>query len=299
MDFDGFTWYPNTLSYGTRTNTGSPALFGGYEYTPEEINKRVNEALVDKQNEALKVMPVLFSRAGYKVTVCDPPYAGYTWIPNLSIFDEYNDIRAFNTGNGQFSDQSDTLIVKQQIWERNIFCYSIMKTSPLLMQPFLYQNGSYHNPHRMDLVILKTQFMYNPSISIGIKDFFMNSYAAICALPDMTKITEEKTNTFLMIDNDTAHNAIMLKEPQYEPELYVNNMEYDKAHMNRFICNERKLLTDTPYKMSHYHSNMASFLQLGKWFNYMREQGVYDNTRIIIVADHGWPLEQFKDMMFG
>ncbi|MCR5335826.1 MAG: membrane protein insertase YidC, partial [Synergistes sp.] len=82
--FDGFTYYPNTLSYGTRTNTGSPALFGGYEYTPEEMNKRDTEKLADKQNEALKVMPVIFSEAGYDVTVCDPPYAGYTWIPDLS-----------------------------------------------------------------------------------------------------------------------------------------------------------------------------------------------------------------------
>ena len=297
--FDGFTWYPNTLSFGTRTNTGSPALFGGYEYTPERINKRNTEPLVNKQNEALKVMPILFNRAGYKVTVCDPPYAGYTWIPNLSIFDEYDDIRAFNTGNGQFSNQSDTLSVMQQIWKRNIFCYSIMKISPLLLQSMIYQNGSYYNPRIMDSVILKTQFTHSNSISIGVKDSFINSYAALCALTDMTQITEEKTNTFLMMANDTAHNSIMLKEPQYEPELYVNNTEYDQTHTDRFICNGRTLLSDTAYKISHYQSNMASFIQLGKWFDYMRKQGVYNNTRIILVADHGWPLEQFTDMLFG
>ena len=28
-------------------------------------------------------------------------------------------------------------------------------------------------------------------------------------------------------------------------------------------------------------------LQVGNWLDYLREQGVYDNTRIIIVADHG------------
>ena len=35
----------------------------GYEYTPVELNKRSDELLVDKQNEALKVMPVLFERS--------------------------------------------------------------------------------------------------------------------------------------------------------------------------------------------------------------------------------------------
>ena len=38
--FDGFTFYPNTLSYGNCTNIGCPSLFGGYEYTPEAMNER-------------------------------------------------------------------------------------------------------------------------------------------------------------------------------------------------------------------------------------------------------------------
>ena len=53
---------------------GTPALFGGYEYTPVEMNRRDDELMVDKQNEALKVMPVLFAQNGYQVIVCDPPY---------------------------------------------------------------------------------------------------------------------------------------------------------------------------------------------------------------------------------
>ena len=31
---------------------------------------------------------------------------------------------------------------------------------------------------------------------------------------------------------------------------------------------------------------MAALLRLGEWFDYLRENGVYDNTRIIIVSDH-------------
>ena len=37
----------------------------------------------------------------------------------------------------------------------------------------------------------------------------------------------------------------------------------------------------------YYQINMAAMIQLGKWFDYMRENDVYDNTRIILVADHG------------
>ena len=44
--FAGFTYYPNTLSHGFYTNFGVPGLFGGYEYTPTEMNKRDSELLV-------------------------------------------------------------------------------------------------------------------------------------------------------------------------------------------------------------------------------------------------------------
>ena len=37
-----------------------PALFGGYEYTPEESNRRSDMSLVEKHNEALRVLPTLF-----------------------------------------------------------------------------------------------------------------------------------------------------------------------------------------------------------------------------------------------
>ena len=90
--FDGFTYYPNTLSYGYHTNIAAPALFGGYEYTPEGMAERPEVSLKEKHNEALKVMPLNFLREGYEVTVCDAPYANYQWIPDLSIYDDYPEI---------------------------------------------------------------------------------------------------------------------------------------------------------------------------------------------------------------
>ena len=41
---------------------------------------------------------------------------------------------------------------------------------------------------------------------------------------------------------------------------------------------------------------MASYLLVGEWLDWMRAEGVYDNTRIIIVADHGFGLEQFPEL---
>ena len=43
--------------------------------------------------------------------------------------------------------------------------------------------------------------------------------------------------------------------------------------------------------MEHYQCDTAAFLQLGRWFDFLRENGVWDNTRIILVSDHGYDLE--------
>ena len=63
--FDGFIWFPNSLSFSTSTVTASPPLYGGYEYTQEEINRRNTELLVDKNKESHFVMPRLFSQGGF------------------------------------------------------------------------------------------------------------------------------------------------------------------------------------------------------------------------------------------
>ncbi len=49
-------------------------------------------------------------------------------------------------------------------------------------------------------------------------------------------------------------------------------------------------------QIAHYHVNMAAFIALGEWFDFMRKNDVYDNTRIILVADHGASLQQFDHM---
>ncbi len=141
--FAGFTWYSNTLSQGCHTNFCVPALYGGYEYTPEEMNKRDDEPLPDKHNEALLVLPRLFSENGYDVTVCDPPYAGYNWTPDLSIYDGYEGVNSYIT-RGAFLEKSGT--ISPQFYkarqEHTLFYHCLMRISPVILQPYFYRTGN-------------------------------------------------------------------------------------------------------------------------------------------------------------
>ena len=304
--FDGFTYYPNTISYGSHTIFGAPALFGGYEYTPERINERSSESLMSKHNEALKVMPAIFGENGYEVTVCNPPFASYEWVPDLSIYDDYPDFYCFNT-DGRFGFLNEDIYGQEavemsecihELRYRNFYCFSLMKISPVILQKTIYDGGYYNQSYsdngNGELYISSiVQKMDGLTRSTGYRLKFIEAYSFLAKLPDITVIDEGQKNTFLMMTNDTAHSECLLQEPDYVPAANVDNTEYDVDMVNRYTIDGITMRMETEKQVTHYHVNMAAFLQLGKWFDYLKEQGVYDNTRIIIVSDHAYGLEQF------
>lgn len=291
--FKGFTYYPNTTSFGAQTNSGAPALYGGYEYMPRLMDKRDTMLLKDKHDEALLLMPVLFSRAGYDVTVTDPPYAGYSESPDLSIYNDYPDIKVYKNLFKLVGDDE-----KANLWHRNFFRYSLTKVMPLCIQPWFYDKGFYQgtNPNR---AVNTAQIMDSRSLARGTDAYFRRERTALLSLPGMSKCDDSDQNHFLLYYSCMAHSPTLLTEPDYEPATVVDNTVYDAAHEDRFTLNGRTAKMGNPKQMSHYHANMASMMKLGAWFEYLREQGVYDNTRIIIVSDHGTELNSFDDMHVG
>ena len=293
--FAGFTFYPNTLSYGMCTNVGTPPIYGGYEYTPEKMQDRADESLKDKHNEALLVMPEIFMNNGYKVTICDPPYANYQWVPDFSMFDEYKDLKVYETFGYFDDDETARIETKEKVINRNLFCYSLFRITPVLLHKEVYDDGNYNHADHYADKSSDEEFSYsyipeNEYKSTGVRGDFLKSYNALKNMPIMTKISDSDENTFLSFYNTTTHEIMMLQEPEYEPRNVVDNTEYEKEHGVRTATGHKDLHMTTVAQMEHYHCDMAAFIQLGKWFDYLRENGVWDNTRIIIVADHGYPI---------
>lgn len=294
--FAGFTYYDNTISFGGHTNFGAPALFGGYEYTPVEMNKRNKEPLVSKHNEALKLMPVLFSENGYDVTVLNPVYANYQWIPDLSIYDDCPGVAAYITGSQAVSTEQKLASIADNY--RNFVYFGVMKSSPLFLQPVIYSDGKYYRfTSGFDGDGSESsRNVSDTSLSDAASTEFIDDYYCLKNLPDMTDIIKGEANTFLLMTNDATHNPILLKEPDYVPSNEVDNTVYDAENTDRFIIGDRELKTEKKMQMMHYHANMAAMIQLGNWFDYLRENDVYNNTRIILVSDHGSALKQLDEL---
>ena len=295
--FDGFTYYPNTVSFGKYTNTGSAAVFGGYDYRPAEMNERSDMLLKDKQNEALLTLPIIFSNNGWKVTVGDPTYANYQWRPDVSIYDQYEGITAYNMS-GVFNNRMPTLVSAGEDLEtrlnRNMFCYGLMKALPYVFQPGFYTGGEYFN-----LNLVNYSYVGNSlHTQQGLYEWHIQEYAVLDALCDVTDVTSDETNCFFVLSNGSAHDICLLQEPDYVPAVSIDNTEYDAAHEDRFTVDGVTMHMDTNYlTYAAYQCSMESLIALGNWFDYLRENGLYDNTRIIIVADHGNGLGQFDELL--
>ena len=289
--FDGFTWYPNTLSYGYHTNIAAPALFGGYDYTPEKLQARADRTLKEKHNEALKVMPVNFLEAGYTVTVCDAPYADYQWIPDMSIYDEYPEMRTYNTIGSCNDYKVEMLAEMDRIRERNLFCYGLFRCATPAVQGLLYDRGRYLEANAgADSGELEL---------MGVSADFLNSYMVMKALPELTNITDSGQNTFLMLTNEMTHNVITLQTPDYVPAKKPDNAAYEVEHGTVTTAEGKTLDVAGASELVkiHYHSDLSAFLRLGEWFDSLRAEGVWDNTRIILVSDHGCYLGLFGSDM--
>jgi YidC/Oxa1 family membrane protein insertase len=255
--YSGFVLYPNTVSFAPYTSYGAPPIFGGYDSTPQAFNERNDVTLRQKHNEALLMLPALFSGAGYSVTVSDLPYVNYLYLSDMGFFDSLPNTKGYITDSVytdlwlkehgfSFPSVSDTL-------KRNIFWYALLRASPYILRRGIYLNGSWCSPNPDSFLIT-----------------MLNGYSVLDYLPRLTDFDAKTENTAAIIVNNVAHHSSFLQAPDYRPVPFVT--DFGKG----------------PFKSSStYHVNAASIKRLAEWFDFLKENDVYNNTRIILVSDHG------------
>lgn len=272
--YDGFVYYPNSLSCGQNTIKSSSELFGGYEYTPEKIDARIDESLADKHDEALRVLPVLFSEQGYCSTLIDLPYAGWSWNEDYSAFEDIDNCFTYHAKD-YFNNDTEAHVNTENRRNRNLFMYSLFRCAPLLFQNLIYDNGDY-------LSVTKDSF--------NVYDVLQN-YKVLENLDETTQISNDYPGTLLLFDNETTHDTTVLDNyDPYTPGAFNEDGYY-------ISDGNSQLYIWDPYQAASYECLVAAMRELGNYMDYLRAIGVYDNTRIIIVSDHGTSLGLFEDLL--
>ena len=288
--FSGFTFYPNTVSFSTNTAKAAPAMLAGYEYTPENINKRENERLKDKHNEASLVMPKLFLDAGFDVTITDPPFPNYTWKGDLSAFKQYSEIHSSEIiGNYVAKYKKDhpeflSLPRTDDFYTKKfIISFCLLETLPPMLRNTYYAGGKYYRAEGEVLV----RYSNNN---------FLKNWTNLYYLPELTQFDNEK-DTYTFIDNETTHEYTLLENKTYVPTGKIDEKNFSCGFYDYAVPPHSEMESDA----QAYHVNAAALLQVAKWLEYLKGNDCYDNTRIIIVSDHGRyiSLPQFREMQYG
>ena len=271
--FSGFTYYPNTLSYAQYTLLGYPAILGGYEYTPINLNK-TNIPFEKKFSQAITMLPAIFSLNKWNSTVINPINEGWeseTWggvvqreidiLAQSALYNKFN-VKNFNVPQ-TISEELKTKVnlANGKISKRNLIFYSLLSIFPINFRETLYDDGLYHNP--------------NNNVHNYYSEEFIQAYSELYFLSDITDFSSKKNN-FIVFNSSLTHNPSYLKYPNYDLSNF-HDTNY-KPKIDERI---------NSWSMKHYHTNTAFLKLIGDYFDYLRENNVYDNTRIIIVSDHG------------
>lgn len=258
---DGFTYYPNTLSLGSKTLNGYPPLAGGYEYAQNNSNKRAEVLLREKHNEALMVMPKLFLDAGFTATVTDPSFCNYLWKGDLTPYEKIPEINVSEHA-GKYTDlymkvkniNNPFEKIGDQFCSKQIKNFSILQTLTPVFRVVFYNNTK-------------------PKELLSTRNF-IDHFSILNFLPELTDF-ENKKNSFIFIGNDSCHEPTFLNSENFELPA-----EFDIKSLG---CNQ-ELINSQP---AHYHVFIASIKAICKYIEYLKKNNIYDNTRIIVVADHG------------
>ena len=271
--FEGFTYYPNTFSMAGHTILGYLPILGGYEYAPFRFDEKKG-TFIEKYFQAATVLPAVFSKNGWSVNIVNP--TTNVWILRDdadSVFgDAKKDVlssdeiyKRFNITTKDIPKNiTDPLkdsykIVNSDKPKRNVIYYSFLSSAPALLRRYIYDRGYYHKSE------FDEKYYYSE---------FMKNFAELYFLKDLTDFTQEN-NTFTVFNNKLPHSPQILCYPDYDLTEPSDINYSSKMDINNI------------FTLEHYHVNMATLKMLGKYMDFLRENGVYDNTRIIIVADHG------------
>lgn len=256
-EYDGFTYYPNAVSMSHYTQLGLPGILGGYDYTPWSINADETKTIQQKHNEAILTMPKLFASKNFNITVSDVTYENYGEEPVEQIYDGIPNFSRHIVGGGYTKLYYEKNGIKPEpvltrMLNRNMIYLSLFKTSLPFMRPIIY--------HR-------SWWMEN-SGDVKMKEF-MDCYVPLVFMDDLTDFSAEN-NTFTFLENQITHEPQFLQAPDYVPVENVTNYGTSKFS-----------------KVKMYHVCTAAIKRWAEFFEYLKENDCYDNTRIIIVSDHG------------
>lgn len=257
----GFTWYPRTVAAGENSIAGVHPIFGGYDYTPVEMNAR-GLPLAKLSVEAFSLLPHAFSRAGYRASLVDPRGLGFTMAGDCSTID-LPGVRCSHIPASVVRDRASELgfplkALSKANYVDLLGLLGAMRVAPYTLKQVLSQRGP-----------------WRPFLDHSAGTTF-SVWAELEAFPRLTQIDDGPPN-LVIVSNILPHEPYFVGEDCRPRQTELTLSAEEVARRGH------------PSLFSFQHQNAAhcALRLTADYFEHLRREGVYDRTTIVVVSDHG------------
>ena len=258
---EGFIWYPKSIAAGKNSIAGVHPLLGGYDYTPQEMSRR-NQPLVDTSTEAFSILPHNFSQKGYQTNFINPRGLGFTMKGNCDLLKDKTTIcTAFpKTPVAHLAQKHGFSLqpLSKTNYTELLVTLSLMRAMPYGAKAPFQANGPW-------------QTFWDNSAETTFAQ-----WAELKSLPGVSFAASEKSQLNILF-NLLPHEPYFIGEdclPQKKIFIVGQDVLATKGFAHSFAY-------------QHYVAAKCTLLLLADYFDWMKHSGVYDNTKIVIVSDHG------------
>ena len=262
--YDGFVWYPNTLSTSTFTNSSIPAMLGGWKFAPENINADMDQTLlIDKIANSYEFIIDEMHVAGYIPAFTNPCF----YHSNSGDCEKIKQRKASCVQTHQYSKYWKTITSGESYsFTGNADGKWLNMVSLFKAVPFAYKNRIYDNGNW--IIMKKTE------ITKKAYKHAVNNWGFLDMMPQLSNI-DVQGNTFKFFQNKLTHLPYAMSKTC----IPLDNEYPDPSAKNN---------TDN---QNPYYSARCAMLAIADFLSWLNENGIYDNTKIILVSDHGNPVD--------
>ena len=250
--FSGFYYYPDTLSLGANTIFGKAPIIGGEEIAPSKMLRADGISLEKKINSAYETLFTDLHKKNWSITFHDN-----VWLkPNLLSKDIRKSLNLntnFYFSHVFFDDWSREKRVNLDKKNYNptfLLSFSLFRISPLKLKKNIYKQGTWLN---------------SVSSSYANKEN-AKKYSQLRYLSKYSN-SNNPSKAFKFITNEITHVPWALNK-RCEPI----NVSEDQAFWSSGM---------------QLQNEYCAIQALAQWVDWMKKEGIYNNSLIIFVSDHG------------
>lgn len=254
---DGFVWYPDTLAVGNGTSFSLPAMVSGEELAPQrnDAAEGRSEALIERVHQSYAAFFDSLAERGFAVSIVD-----HNWLkPDKLKKYAKSPVFALNKLSPAYRNrwEMENGISARGSGLPGLFPAAVgtFNIAPWSLRKHIYRKGKWMH-------------------TVYVLDMAVESYAMLDGLPEWSSVSRDG-NVYKFLLNELTHNPWRMDAATCMPT------------------------SDDPYPATpgatqkvdgiipeHYISEVCGIRALVRWFDWLKAQGVYDNTQIIIASDH-------------